>query len=140
MEIVQGYSDKIFIKEQICELFTDIFSKQLGNSVFENDVYWIIITWYGKPIAMTALMLYPDNIWFMFNFGVRTLRRREGWGKKLWNEVITLVGNKELAWFVDPSNIDAQLFYYKMGAVKTEDRIEDGKDTIVMRWWYGMVL
>lgn len=129
MEVIQGYGNEpniTSISDKIIELRNDIFShspvrtldQACGSGEIENT-YFIILTWYNRPIAMCAIRWLEKNghgFWFMYNFGVRTLRRREGWGKSLFNEFRQFLGDKPSMWLVGNDNINAQLFYRKMGA------------------------
>lgn len=129
MEIVQGYDyDPCIekISKHIAELHNSIFP----DSKTHDSKYWIVIKWHGQPIAQASLKWIFDHdltgYWHMYNFGVRKLRRREGWGRKLFQSVIEHVQNKPLIWFVNQDNVDGQLFFHKMGAINFGPTIKKG--------------
>ena len=131
MEVVQGFADSpqiVSLSDDIFTLFKNIFPENKTQSfqeivgVYLDKVYFIVTLWYGKPIGMSELLwVEKDSYWYMFNFGVRKTRRKEGHGRHLLSLVRDFTKGKTLKCQVHNDNIDARFFYLKNGAVFTGD-------------------
>lgn len=133
MEVVQGYADEpqlVSMSDDILALFRDIFPhtnaiayQQIccdGNTDM-SKIYTIVVTWYNRPMAM-AFLRWDDqrSCWYLFNFGVRKSRRREGYGRYLLSIVRDFTKGKNLGCYVHNDNIGARYFYLKNGAEFTD--------------------
>lgn len=122
MNIIQGYGRDKCIKQfekDIIELHNDIFPHQAINRLDDSN-FWIVITWYNKPIAQTMVTTIKEHCYIQ-GFGVRKLRRLEGWGRQLFTLVKKFIGTKSLIFDIDSKNIDAVIFFIKMGCQQSEE-------------------
>jgi ribosomal protein S18 acetylase RimI-like enzyme len=130
MEVIQGYADSpriVSLSDDIFTLFKNIFPENNSKSfqdlcgVHLDKIYFIVTLWYGKPIAMAELVwVGKDSYWYMFNFGVRKSRRREGHGRHVLSLVKEFTKGKSLKCQIHNDNIPARFFYLKNGAEFTD--------------------
>lgn len=134
MELIKGYLNDSHIQnisQEIIILYNETFNMKINSiedlAIYDNDTFFILLSWHGKLIAMANFGLTSSKNVYMFNFGVRKLRKRQGFGTCLWKHMIEHFKTNDIYWEMDEDNWDARLFYTKMGA-----EIVDNSTILVM--------
>lgn len=114
----------LIVDRQLIEMYKDIFPeiakqslnecdlKNAMNGIFKDQAQWFGIKINDQIVAFCTIGFYDQKV-ILYNVGVQSNYRRQGYGSQLICEIINQYPSKEIFLFVEKNNRPAINLYRK---------------------------